>query len=174
MEKRLAEFRNLKAARQGSSSQASKIRPSSSSSGSSQHEQTPEETNISKFEKGNNDEEKRFQETLRKQRERLGIVANCDEEDNGLSFWNRHVEKILKFLLWICLQGFFIQIEFGAVYFVASLAYFMYISMRSGSGRPGPSAYSVFNKDCERIHGTFTAEQFESQLRHGGGATSSN
>jgi len=33
---------------------------------------------------------------------------------------------------------------------------------------PGvPSAYSVFNRDCQRIDGTFTAEQFEKELRHG-------
>ena len=34
-------------------------------------------------------------------------------------------------------------------------------------GDNAPSAYSVFNDNCERLDGTFTAEQFEKQMRHG-------
>ena len=29
-----------------------------------------------------------------------------------------------------------------------------------------PSAYSVFNPNCESIDGTLTAEQFENEIRH--------
>jgi hypothetical protein len=32
------------------------------------------------------------------------------------------------------------------------------------------SAYSVFNRNCERIDGTFTAEQLEKELRFGPGS----
>eukprot|EP00188_Purpureofilum_apyrenoidigerum_P002745 Plantae.Rhodophyta-Purpureofilum_apyrenoidigerum.ctg28046.p1 GENE.Plantae.Rhodophyta-Purpureofilum_apyrenoidigerum.ctg28046~~Plantae.Rhodophyta-Purpureofilum_apyrenoidigerum.ctg28046.p1 ORF type:complete len:128 (-),score=4.42 Plantae.Rhodophyta-Purpureofilum_apyrenoidigerum.ctg28046:96-479(-) len=38
-----------------------------------------------------------------------------------------------------------------------------------GLGRRGStekSAYSVFNKDCERLPGQLTAEQFEDEIRH--------
>ena len=84
------------------------------------------------------------------------------------SFWERyHLENILKSVLWVCLLGFFIQIGFAAVYLIISVSYLMYASMKSRSKKTGPSAYSVFNEGCERIDGTFTAEQFEHNLRHG-------
>ncbi len=44
------------------------------------------------------------------------------------------------------------------------MAYSLYGSRRP---RHEPSAYSVFNKDCESIDGTLTAEQFERELRYG-------
>lgn len=74
---------------------------------------------------------------------------------------------LLQFALWFSLLLFFIEIEFGAVYFIVSLTIIMYFSMKKGKST-GPSAYSVFNKDCERIDGTFTAEQFEQQMIYGG------
>lgn len=75
--------------------------------------------------------------------------------------------RCIKVTLWIVVWVLFIFIEFGAVYFVVSLLYFVYCSTRRHSLK-GPSAYSVFNPNCERIDGTFTAEEFENRLRHGG------
>ncbi|XP_014670189.1 PREDICTED: SAYSvFN domain-containing protein 1-like [Priapulus caudatus] len=74
---------------------------------------------------------------------------------------------ILKFLLWIILLGLFIELEFAGVYLVASLFAFVYLNTRTGV-REGPSAYSVFNRDFERIDGTFTAEEFDQRIRRGG------
>ena len=52
-----------------------------------------------------------------------------------------------------------------------SLFYLIYANMRSGPKEEGQlSAYSVFNPNFERLEGTFTAEQFEKELRHGAGS----
>ena len=81
------------------------------------------------------------------------------------------VNFLLKFSLWICLQIFSTLIQFGAVYFITSLLIIMYFSMKENQRKAHePSAYSVFNRNCERIDGTFTAEQFEQQMIYGGAA----
>ena len=75
---------------------------------------------------------------------------------------------VYKCVLWFILWGLFIELGFGAVYFILSISVILYKNMRSGSRASSePSAYSVFNPNCERIDGTFTAEQFEKELRFG-------
>ncbi|XP_007517869.1 SAYSvFN domain-containing protein 1 [Erinaceus europaeus] len=73
---------------------------------------------------------------------------------------------ILKVLLWLVLLGLFVELEFGLVYFVLSLFYWMYVGTRSPREKKvgERSAYSVFNPGCEAIQGTLTAEQFEREL----------
>lgn len=76
---------------------------------------------------------------------------------------------LLKFGLWFTLWMFFINMEFGAVYFVTSLTFIMYFSMKCNQNNGNKlSAYSVFNKNFEKLDGTFTAEQFENQMIYGG------
>lgn len=80
---------------------------------------------------------------------------------------------VLKFLFWSLLWGFFIQIEFGTVFFFVSMFYWVYASMQAGSRKAWePSAYSVFNENCEAIDGTLNAEQFERELKFGAGSVS--
>ncbi len=82
-----------------------------------------------------------------------------------------YVVLVLKFALWFILLGLFVELEFGAVYFIVSLSFLIYRSMKSGSRKRNEiSAYSVFNPNCERIDGTFTTEQFEKELRYGAGS----
>lgn len=73
----------------------------------------------------------------------------------------------LKVLLWLILLGLFVELEFGLVYFVLSLFYWMYVGTRGPGEKKGgeKSAYSVFNPGCEAIQGTLTAEQFERELQ---------
>ncbi|XP_048081754.2 SAYSvFN domain-containing protein 1 [Ursus arctos] len=73
----------------------------------------------------------------------------------------------LKVLLWLVLLGLFVELEFGLVYFVLSLFYWMYVGTRGPEEkREGEkSAYSVFNPGCEAIQGTLTAEQLERELQ---------
>ena len=87
------------------------------------------------------------------------------ENERPVSLWYL---TALKALLWLLLWGFFIEIQFGAVFFVVSSLFLLYWSLRGSRRKPGvPSAYSVFNKNCEAIEGTLTAEQFERELRYG-------
>ena len=72
----------------------------------------------------------------------------------------------VKFLVWMCLQVIFVKIEFGSVFFLVSCILFMTSNL--GKRKKGEaSAYSVFNKNCEEIDGTFSAQQFDNQLRRG-------
>ena len=165
MEKRLEEYRRLRAEKLGDRSkkveqqvEAPKWNLESSSAehgGTSSHVLEKDNEN----EAGSSDDERQFKNAMK-------IIDS--KRKASQSFWERYkLESILKALLWMCLLGFFIQIGFATVYIVVSASYFMYASMASKSQRVGPSAYSVFNEGCERIDGTFTAEQFEGQLRHG-------
>lgn len=73
----------------------------------------------------------------------------------------------LRWIVWAVLFGIFIEMEFGTVFFILSVFYFIYLSLRYSRRKPGePSAYSVYNKNCEAIEGSLTAEQFERELRY--------
>jgi hypothetical protein len=101
-----------------------------------------------------------------------------DEEDEpeDEETLKRYIFKLfLKFALWSTLFALFIRFEFGLVYFVVSLLVIIYLNTsnrRKGSRmrrRKGElSAYSVFNKNVERIQGTITAEQLQNNLMGGG------
>ncbi|XP_006813164.1 SAYSvFN domain-containing protein 1-like [Saccoglossus kowalevskii] len=93
-------------------------------------------------------------------------ALNC----HYIRFLQKHT-RVLKFVLWFTLLVLFMVIEFAAVYIILSIFYVMYANLSSSGRRSGElSAYSVFNRNCERIDGTFTAEQFEKELRFGAGA----
>merc|ERR1719447_2443205 len=62
------------------------------------------------------------------------------------------IQFLLKMLLWVCLLMFFVTIEFGMVYVIISGLFVMIYSMNSSQKKiDEPSAYSVFNKNFERI-----------------------
>ncbi|EFN78527.1 Uncharacterized protein C6orf64, partial [Harpegnathos saltator] len=75
---------------------------------------------------------------------------------------------ILYFMLWVTLYAIAVEYEFGAVYFILSTLIFIWLNTRSGPKQKGePSAYSVFNPNCEAIEGTLDASQFEREIRYG-------
>lgn len=81
--------------------------------------------------------------------------------------WN-WTQLTLTILMWIFAWLFCIEHQFGAVFFVVSMIFFIYYNTRTGRKEKNRlSAYSVFNPNCERIDGTFTSEQFEKELLHG-------
>lgn len=91
--------------------------------------------------------------------------SNNDDEPSPITNW-----KIifLKFLIWLTLFVIFIRLEFGIIYFIISLLYFIWNSLDSRRRRNGLSAYSVFNPNFEKIQGTFSGEDYDRQLRRGG------
>ncbi|XP_069115469.1 SAYSvFN domain-containing protein 1-like [Argopecten irradians] len=81
------------------------------------------------------------------------------------------VEFTLKCVLWVALWGLFVELQFGAVFVVLSGLFFLYKSLHNRKRKRNKlSAYSVFNPNFERLEGTFTAEQFEKELRYGASA----
>lgn len=90
-----------------------------------------------------------------------------DEIESKSSIINWKI-LVIKFLIWLTLFVIFIRLEFGAIYFIISLLYFMWSSLDSRRRRNQLSAYSVFNPNFEKIQGTFSAEDYDRQLRHGG------
>ncbi|KAJ7340958.1 hypothetical protein JRQ81_004245 [Phrynocephalus forsythii] len=92
-------------------------------------------------------------------------------ESSPLPWWTNYFlmnVTFLKFLLWLVLWGLFVELEFGLVYFVLSMFYWIYVGTRGPGERQAgeKSAYSVFNPGCEAIEGTLTAEQFERELQY--------
>lgn len=160
MEKRLQEYRRLRAEKLGKRNAVTcKTETNQASDVDGKHGSEILSKNEKENQKDSSNEERKFKEAVKM----IDSKRKASE-----SFWERyHVENILKFCLWLCLLGFFRQIGFAAVYLIISSFYLMYASMKSRKRRDGPSAYSVFNEGFERIDGTFTAEQFENQLRHG-------
>ncbi|GFG28346.1 hypothetical protein Cfor_09093 [Coptotermes formosanus] len=70
--------------------------------------------------------------------------------------------------LWTTLYAVAINLEFGTVYLIVSILYVIWKNTRTGPKKQGEvSAYSVFNRNCEAIDGTLTAEQFEQEIRYG-------
>ena len=72
----------------------------------------------------------------------------------------------VKCIIWLGGLGVFIHFGFGSVFLMLSAFYLIYASLRGSRRRPWePSAYSVFNKNCESIDGTLKAEDFEREIR---------
>lgn len=98
-------------------------------------------------------------------------AEDVSSEENAQQSKSTVITKViylLYFLLWITLYAIVLKYEFGAVYFILSALVFICLNTRSGPKRRGePSAYSVFNPNCEAIEGTLDATQFEREIRYG-------
>jgi len=76
---------------------------------------------------------------------------------------------LIKCLVWLTLFVIFVRIEFGVIYFIISLLYLIWSNLGSSRRRRNElSAYSVFNPNFEKLQGTFSAEDYDRQLRRGG------
>ena len=77
--------------------------------------------------------------------------------------FGRSVSFYIRLCVWAVLYYFFIQWEFGVVYFVLSGFYFVYITMgnESDEKKDRVSAYSVFNKDGAEVLGNFSTTGLE-------------
>ncbi|KAG7200193.1 hypothetical protein KM043_000625 [Ampulex compressa] len=94
-----------------------------------------------------------------------------DEDDECHCTLLTKVTYLLYFILWATLYVIALEFEFGAVYFILSMFLFIWFNTRSGPRKMGePSAYSVFNPNCEAIEGTLDASQFENEIRYGIGS----
>ena len=92
-----------------------------------------------------------------------GIDVPSDS-DATVSFRTLWLLRFLKFVLWLCIWGVFVELQFGAVFFALSLICFMYLCTRTGPKDNNLSAYSVFNENCEQIPGTLTAEKMQKTM----------
>lgn len=77
--------------------------------------------------------------------------------------------RLLVVSVWILVWslGFFlsVKIEFGLVYIILSGFLGIYLGLDKTPKKPGaPSAYSVFNKDCQPVPGSMSLGQMESTL----------
>lgn len=104
--------------------------------------------------------------------------SSCEDDDESvtenksgrrwtkkLPAWMQHY-YLWWFLAWCC--GFILAIRFqwGAVYFALSVLLVIWKGLSDSRQRKrgAPSAYSVFNPNCERIEGTLDAEQLQRQM----------
>lgn len=80
--------------------------------------------------------------------------------------------KYFIYLIWFCFWAtcwmIAIELKFGIVYLLFSALFGIYFNTRTGPRRKDEvSAYSVFNKNCESIKGTLTAEQLAGEMLYG-------
>lgn len=95
-----------------------------------------------------------------------------EEEKTKVSSGTSRQVLVMKMLVWLTLLVIFVRLEFALIYLIISLLYLIWSSLGSGAGRRRRdqlSAYSVFNPNLEKIPGTFSGEEYDRQLRHGGG-----
>ncbi|XP_036347318.1 uncharacterized protein LOC118756674 [Rhagoletis pomonella] len=92
--------------------------------------------------------------------------SNGHKENVNNSF--KYIQRAVFTLFWITLYVIAIQLQFGIVYIMLSALFGIYYNTRTAPKKLNEiSAYSVFNKNCESIDGTLTAEQFEREIRFG-------
>jgi hypothetical protein len=78
--------------------------------------------------------------------------------------------RLLWTIIWLIAFPIFYIYEFAIVYCLTCAFLVLWYSLDSRTrDKNEPSAYSVFNENCERLTGTFTGEQFDKSLRRGGG-----
>ena len=94
--------------------------------------------------------------------ESVDIAEELEELENPVL---KRLIYLLNFLLWVTLFIIAIYFEFGAVYFIITALIFIWKNTKSGPKIKGePSAYSVFNPNCEPIEGSINPKQFEREL----------
>lgn len=90
------------------------------------------------------------------------------EEENPVS-WQYCIIKYSAYaIIWLSFFIFFINLQFGAVYFGVTVLIGICLNTRTKPKKKGEvSAYSVFNEDCTSIDGTLKAEDLQRQLLYG-------
>lgn len=74
----------------------------------------------------------------------------------------------LKVILWVIVYLLCLEFEVGALFVIFSAFYIILSNLGNRSKNHWePSAYSVFNPDCQAIDGTINPEQFEKEIRYG-------
>lgn len=75
---------------------------------------------------------------------------------------------LVKVMVYITLQVIAILEQFGAVFFMLSLFYLMWVGLSDKKRKPDQlSAYSVFNPNFEEIDGTVNAKKLQAELTFG-------
>ena len=75
-----------------------------------------------------------------------------------------NMKNIIILFIWGVLYRLFIYLNFGAVYFMFSIVFFIFYSLDYNKTQKGLSAYSIFNPNQERILGTMTMDNFHPGL----------
>ena len=92
----------------------------------------------------------------------LGRQQKKAKEEQALS--NRPFYRDPYIVAYIILQMIFSFFEFGTVFLVISILFFIIKNTGTSKKENEISAYSVFNKGTQRIQGSLTAEQFENEI----------
>ncbi|ERL92292.1 SAYSvFN domain-containing protein 1 [Dendroctonus ponderosae] len=94
----------------------------------------------------------------------------CSEPEEPQPFTTiDYVRYLLYFLLWVTTYALFIQLQFGTVFLIVSGLMGIFLNTRTGPKKANEiSAYSVFNKNCEKIDGTLDGEKMTQQMLYGG------
>jgi hypothetical protein len=95
--------------------------------------------------------------------EKLAAATATPSGHRGLLLVLRSMiwENLLFIVVWALLFAFFLYCEFGAVFSIVSGIFFLFWC--TGTREKGEkSAYSVFNRNCESITGSFESRKMDS------------
>ena len=74
----------------------------------------------------------------------------------------------VKAMVYVTLQTIAVLEQFGAVFFMLSLFYLIWVGLSDRKRKPNQlSAYSVFNPNFEEIEGTVNAQKLQAELTFG-------
>lgn len=107
---------------------------------------------IKGFEDGYEDKNQKMIEEARKR------LSDEEKEFNPLDIVT--TKNIIIVVVWGLIYKLFVYFEFGLVYFFMTIIALIFYNL--GERKPWElSAYSIFNPNCERIPGTFTASSIQ-------------
>lgn len=104
-----------------------------------------------------------------------GVNEVSDEESEYVPEETKIISRIPRWMIshylwwglaWSCGFALAVRFRWGAVFFALSVLVLIWKGLSDSRQRKrgAPSAYSVFNPNCERIEGTLDAEQLQRQM----------
>jgi hypothetical protein len=99
-----------------------------------------------------------------KQKKRNQTINTGEEPVIARYTGNKLLSPMLEIGIYIGLQLFFCYIEIGSPFLVLALIYAMFRNT-GHRDQNSKSAYSVFNKNVDRIGGSLTSDQIDGEIR---------
>jgi hypothetical protein len=96
----------------------------------------------------------------------LSLIASKMQLPSLKSMSFMTISQTIKLLLWLAVWQAFVYVDFGSFFVVITGIALIFLNLGEKKDPSELSAYSVFNKDQQRMMGSLTADQFEREIMH--------